>query len=122
LLRKGVRRPEGFGAWSARHRLWLQRLVKAEDIFTNSPALAATFSDYLGETDRLDARLLQLEQIIRNEVATAPTRTQTLVRELQTMRGVAFLTAVTLVAELGSLSRFLKPTQLMSYAGLTASE
>ena len=38
------------------------------------------------------------------------------------MRGVAKVTAVTIVAEVGKLSRFHKPPQLMSYSGTVSSE
>ena len=38
------------------------------------------------------------------------------------MRGVAFLTAVTFVAEIGDVRRFDSPRQLMAYLGLVPSE
>jgi transposase len=41
---------------------------------------------------------------------------------LQALRGVQFTVAVTTVAELGDLTRFENPRQLMSYLGLTPSE
>ena len=44
------------------------------------------------------------------------------VMALQTMRGMALVNAATLIAELGELSRFAKPPQLMAYLGLVPSE
>ena len=44
------------------------------------------------------------------------------VEALQALRGVAQITAVTVVAELGNLSRFPSPRQLMGYSGLVSSE
>jgi transposase len=41
---------------------------------------------------------------------------------LQALRGVQFTVAVTLVAELGDLTRFDNPRQLMSYLGVPPSE
>ena len=41
---------------------------------------------------------------------------------LQALRGVQFTVAVTTVAELGDLTRFENPRQLMNYLGLTPSE
>jgi transposase len=38
------------------------------------------------------------------------------------MRGVAFLTVVTFVAEIGDVRRFESPRQLMAYLGLAPSE
>ena len=44
------------------------------------------------------------------------------VEAVQAMRGVAFIVAVTLVAEVGDFHRFENPRQLMAYLGLTPSE
>jgi transposase len=44
------------------------------------------------------------------------------VEALQAMRGVAFVAAVAIAAEVGDFSRFYNPRQLMSYLGLTPSE
>jgi transposase len=45
-----------------------------------------------------------------------------IVDALMAMRGVNLVTAMGIVAELGDLSRFSKPTQLMAYLGLVPSE
>ena len=65
-------------------------------------------------------RVERLEQAIREvvpewslaEVATA----------LQAMRGVDLVAAVTVLAEIGDLSRFQNPRELMAYLGLVPSE
>src|SRR5258708_28494738 len=44
------------------------------------------------------------------------------VAALQTMRGMALVNAATLIAELGDLSRFTNPRQLMAYLRLVPSE
>src|SRR5271163_4822300 len=44
------------------------------------------------------------------------------VAALQSMRGMALVNAATLIAELGDLSRFNNPRQLMAYLGLVPSE
>jgi transposase len=44
------------------------------------------------------------------------------VAALQTMRGMALVNAATLIAELGDLSRFANPRQLIAYLGLVPSE
>jgi transposase len=41
---------------------------------------------------------------------------------LQALRGIALVTAVTIAAEVGELSRFATPRQLMGYSGAVASE
>ena len=44
------------------------------------------------------------------------------IQALQALRGIATVSAATIVAEVGQLSRFEKPRQLMGYAGLVPSE
>jgi transposase len=44
------------------------------------------------------------------------------IEALQALRGVAQTTAASIVSELGSLSRFPSPRQLMGYSGLVARE
>jgi len=44
------------------------------------------------------------------------------VKAVQAMRGVALLVAAGMVAELGDLTRFEHPRQLMSFLGLVPSE
>jgi len=45
-----------------------------------------------------------------------------LVQRLTVLRGVRFLSAMTLLAELGDLRRFASPRSLMNFVGLTPSE
>lgn len=45
-----------------------------------------------------------------------------MVETIQALRGVQVTVAVTVIAELGDLTRFNNPRQLMSYLGLTPSE
>ena len=44
------------------------------------------------------------------------------VQALQALRGMALVTAATLIAELGDITRFANPRQLMAYLGLVPSE
>jgi transposase len=66
------------------------------------------------------ARLQRLEQARQDQVQAW--RLQPVVEALQALRGVQFTVAVTLVAELGDLTRFENPRQLMQYLGLIPSE
>jgi transposase len=45
-----------------------------------------------------------------------------LVEAFQSLRGVQFISAVTVVSELGDITRFDNPRQLMGYVGLAPSE
>ena len=49
-------------------------------------------------------------------------RLSPVVEALQALRGVRFTVAVTAIAELGDLTRFEKPRQLMAFLGLNPSE
>ena len=63
--------------------------------------------------DRLEAALIEL----------VPAWTMApVVAAFQAMRGVQFMTAVTMVAEAGDLRRFDHPRQLMAFLGLVPSE
>jgi transposase len=55
-------------------------------------------------------------------VQKAPAEIRAVIEALQALCGVAQTTAATIVSELGSLSRFESPRQLMGYSGLVARE
>ena len=68
------------------------------------------------------ARIVKLEKAIDEAVRLAPPEIRVVIEALQALRGVAQTTAATIVSELGSLSRFQSPRQLMGYSGLVARE
>jgi transposase len=70
-------------------------------------------SDQTERLQRLEAELPALVQ---------SWRWLPVVEAIQALRGVQFIAAVTLIAELGDLTRFENPRQLMSYLGLIPSE
>lgn len=116
LLRRGLRRPEGMKSWGTRHAHWLAA------IHFEHQADQETFVDYRTEVEHVAARIQRLEKAIDAAIENAPAETRALSDALQSLRGVARVTAVTLVAELGTLSRFDHPRQLMSYSGMVPSE
>jgi transposase len=116
LLRHGRRRPEKVTPWTERHLDWV-RQVRFE-----SPVLEGVLTDYLSEVDHVRARIRRLERAIDQAVEGAPARLRGLVEALQALRGVAKLSAVSIAAELGQLSRFERPRQLMSYSGTVSRE
>jgi len=78
------------------------------------------FQEYLHAIDEIEGRIARLEAMI-HEVATSSVHAP-VIQTLQTLRGVAEVTAATVVAEVGDFSRFRHPAQLMSYAGLVPRE
>ena len=64
----------------------------------------------------------RLERAIDEAVQTAPARMRAVIDALQALRGIALVSAVTIVAEVGALSRFARAPQVMGYSGLGARE
>jgi transposase len=116
LLRHG-RRPDGLKAWTKKYLEWIKGHVRFEQA-----ALEATLADYLQEVEHAAARIHRLEQAIDEAIRQAPAEVRQVIEALQALRGVAQMTAATIVSELGSLSRFANPRQLMGYSGLVARE
>jgi transposase len=117
LLRHG-KRPTGAGeAWSKKYLNWIRVHARFDQ-----PALEATLAHYLGEAEHAAERIAQLEQNIDEAVAQSPPEVRAVIEALQALRGVAKTTAATVVCELGSLSRFESPRQLMGYSGLVPRE
>jgi transposase len=85
-------------------------------------ASQAALLDYVHEVEHATDRLQQLEKAIDDAIAAARAEIQEVVQALQALRGVGKIVAVTVVAEVGSLSRFSNPRQLMGYSGLVSSE
>jgi transposase len=84
------------------------------------PGAANRLSRIRPHDQRTRERLQRLEQELHAQVTAC--RVWPVVDALQALRGVQFTVAVTLVAELGDLSRFDHPTELMKYLGFTPSE
>ncbi len=113
LLRHG-RRYEGKTPWSRAHSRWL-----AEQRFAH-PAQQIAFQEYVDTVNQGQERVARLTDQIR---ALVPQwRMAPVVEAFQAMRGVSLLVATTLAAEVGDLSRFDAPAQLMAYLGLVPSE
>jgi transposase len=116
LLRHGRRPPAGEKNWTKAHFEWLGR-----QRFEQAP-LEVIFADYLNEVRHGLDRVALLDRAIDQAVESAPERTRAVVAALQTLRGVAKTTAVTVAMEVGSFSRFEQARQLMAYSGAVPSE
>ncbi len=114
LLRHEIHPPSGVRKWTHRYREWLNTLK-----FDRS-ASRIVFQEYYHHLQEIELRIKRLEAEINlqaTEGIHAP-----MIQALQTLRGVAVITATSLVAEIGSFKRFASPKQLMSYVGLIPSE
>src|SRR5882762_7987843 len=113
LLRQGRRYP-GREGWTLPYRRWLT------DLSFPSAAQHIALQEYRDAIGETEQRIARLTEQLRH---LAPTwRWAPVVAALQALRGVSFLTAVALVAELGDLTRFRNPRELMAYLGLVPSE
>ncbi len=117
LLRHGRRPPTATKAWTQAYLTWVKSAVHVAHA-----AQEATLLDYLHEVDHVAGRLARLEGTIDAAVQTAPAPMRAVVEALQALRGIAVISAVTIVAEIGERSRFPKPRQLMGYSGAVARE
>src|SRR5215471_7462750 len=118
LLRHGRRPPaEVKKSWTQKYMTWIKEQVRFDQ-----PALEATLLDYVHEVDHMAERIERLEKSIDVAIEKAPPEMRAVIEALQALRGVAKITAVSIVAEVGKLSRFEKPRQLMGYSGLVSSE
>jgi transposase len=113
LLRHDIRYT-GRATWSPAHLRWLSEVV------CPTPAQQIVFQEYVRAVTAHTERLARLEQAFTDQVQTW--RLAPVVDALQALRGVQCTVAVTTVAELGDLTRFDNPRQLMNYLGLTPSE
>ena len=101
-------------AWTLMHRRWLAELR------FDQPAHHIVLEECIAAVEAATARRNRLEAHIDAMLpdwSLAP-----VVRSLQALRGMAMVAAATLVAELGDITRFAKPSQLMAYLGLVPSE
>ena len=113
VLRHAIR-STGRAHWSPAHLRWLSEVV------CPTPAQHMVFQEYVQTVTEQTERLQRLEHALHEQVKTW--RFQPVVEALQALRGVQCTVAVTTVAELGDLTRFGNPRQLMHDLGLTPSE
>jgi transposase len=118
LLRHGRRRPESMKSpWTSAHMEWIKTKIHFDQ-----PAQEVVLTDYVHEVEHLVARIERLDQAVLEAARSAPPRMQAVIEGLQALRGIAQVTAVTIVAELGEISRFAKARQLMGFSGLVPRE
>ncbi len=114
LLRRGLVPPPGVKTWSLKYKAWLKSLTFSQ------PAAEVVFHDYQRQVEAAVERVQRLESELANCAQSSPHLP--LIAALQSMRGIAMVTAVTIVAEAGDLRHFKTAGQFMSYTRLVPSE
>jgi len=113
LLRHGLRYGKKT-SWGVAYMRWLA------DVKMPHAAQQITLQEYIHAVrERVD----RVERLTGEILKLLPQwQMSPVVEALQALRGVAPIIAVTVVAEIGDLSRFENPRQLMAYLGLVPSE
>lgn len=113
LLRHGHDYVQGT-RWSPAHERHLST------IRFEHPAQELAFNEYRQAATEACERVERITQALREQCEHW--RMRPVVEALMCLKGFEFVSAVTLVAELGDLTRFAHPRALMSYLGLVPSE
>lgn len=114
LLRHGLRYENG-KYWTQRHRRWLAEMRKFP--FQHQQLV---FEDLKRAVDQSEERVATFDQAI--EDTTSRWYFAPVVDALRALRGVSTTIAATVVAEIGDITRFENPRQLMAWLGLVPSE
>lgn len=116
LLRHGRRPSTTMTAWTQTYLTWVKTVHFAH------AAQEATVLDDLHEVEHAAERITRLERAIDEAIQTAPEHMRAVIEALQALRGIARISAATIVSEVGAFSRFARPRQLMGYSGTVARE
>lgn len=114
LLRHGQIYDRGKSRWTQAHFRWL------EGVKFDSPVQQLVLVEYIEAVKAAQRRVAGLEREM--EQALRGWSLRPAVEGLMALRGVSLIAAMTVLAELGDLSRFDSPRQLMAYLGLVPSE
>ncbi len=114
LLRLGLHYT-GRATWNDAHRRYLARVV------CPTPAQQIVFQESLHAVDEQVERL-EPPRAASCASSPRPGACTPIVEAVQALRGVQWLVAITVVAELGDLTRFDNPRQLAAFVGLIPSE
>jgi transposase len=114
LLRHGRCYESGKSKWTQAHWRWLEGIK-----FTQS-VQQIVLQEYIDSVKQQQQRVAELEREMT--VALQEWQLAPVVEALMALRGCRLITAMTVVAELGDISRFDSPRQLMAFLGLVPSE
>ena len=114
LLRHGRHYESGKSQWTQAHWRWLEQIKFA------LPVQQIVMQEYIDSVQHLKCRVLEMEHEMTR--ALPGWRLAPVVEALMALRGCRLITAMTVMAELGDISRFDSPRQLMAFLGLVPSE
>ena len=113
LLRNGVRY-SGKSTWTQAHMNYLRSYK------FNDPSQQIVLEEYIMAIDAAEERIKRLEQHMETQLEDWDKKPY--VKALMAFRGFKTVAAMTIISELGDLSRFRHPRQLMGYLGVVSEE
>ena len=114
LLRHGRVYTGGKSRWTQAHWRWL------ETVKFDAPVQQIVLQEYIDAVKETQRRVAGLEAQMRT--ALIEWSLGSVACALMALRGVSLITAMTTLSELGDITRFDSPRQLMAYLGLVPSE
>lgn len=114
LLRYGQIYAKGKSRWTQAHFRWL------EGIKFDVAIKQIVFQEYVEAVKQCQTRVADL--VTEMEKALKHWDLAPVVEALMALRGIKLVSAMTIMAELGDITRFDSPRQLMSFLGLVPSE
>jgi transposase len=114
LLRQGRHYQEGRKPWTKIHKAWLMRQK------FDHPERRLVFEEMMLAMRQAEERLARLEQAIR--VAVPEWSLAEVCTGLMAFRGIDLISSAGILAEMGDLSRFPTPSELMAGLGMVPSE
>lgn len=113
LLRHG-QHYHGKSRWTQAHSRWLETLK------FDTPLQQVVLVEYIEAVKSAQRQVLALEQQMRTALTSWSLKP--VAEALMAMRGISLIAAMTILSELGDLSRFATPSELMAYLGVIPSE
>jgi len=114
LLRHGQVYDTGRCSWTQTYFRWLEKIK------FDIPVQQIVFQEYIEAVKQAQAReqslVKEMEKALKDWDLTP------IVEALMSLRGVKLVAAMTILAELGDITRFESPSQLMKFLGLVPSE
>lgn len=114
VLRHGHHWPKDRSRWTQAHMDWLESLTFAHPV---QREVLCRYLEAVREASRRVAEITSEMERVLPQWSMAP-----VIHSLVALRGLDKVAAMTLISELGDLSRFESPRQLMGYLGLVPSE
>ncbi|MCF6288172.1 MAG: IS110 family transposase [Proteobacteria bacterium] len=114
ILRHGHSWPRGKSRWTKGYFTWLENL-KFKHAWQQ-----LVLQEYIEVVKSATLRLVEIDKSMIQ--AKSQWELSPIIDSLCALRGIDTLSAMTIIAELGDLTRFSHPSKLMAYLGLTPSE